>query len=191
MPTKSLRQRISELTAAIRQSSETVDTHRIQTRISTWIIMACSLIGGIIALQTYRLDVSKDIDESVAKSFEMIMLHNGEEYDLSRRHVRSYVIAKRECDARIISRDLTDDDYIRMIELYDLVLDCVNANLCDADTSYAFFSRHANYDWPIMTGVLDNLREGYSALQADENFGRGYQAFATAPIDAPPCDGNF
>lgn len=191
MPTKSLRQRVSELTAAIRVSSETVDTHRIQTKISTWIIMACSLIGGFIALQTYRLDVSKDVDESVAKTFDLIMLHNGEEYDRSRRHVRSYVIAKRECDARIISRDLTDDDYIRMVEFYDLVLACVEADLCDADTSYGFFSRHANYDWPILTGVVENLRVGYPALKADDGFGRGYAAFATNPVEAPPCEGNF
>lgn len=191
MPTKSLRQRVSELTAAIRDSSKTVDTHRVQTKISTWIIMGCSLIGGFIALQTYRLDVSKDVDESVAKAFDMIMLHNGEEYTLSRARVRSYVIAKRECDARMMSRDLTDDDYVRMIEFYDVVLACVEAELCDADTSYGFFSRHANYDWPILISVVENLREGYPALKADENFGKGHATFATNPVPAPPCEGNF
>lgn len=191
MPAKSLRQRVSELTTAVRASSKTVDTHRIQTKISTWIIMACSLIGGFIALQTYRLDVSKDVDQSVAKVFDMIMLHNGAEYDQSRRHVRSYVIAKRECDARIMSRDLTDDDYVRMVELYDVVLACVEAKLCDSETSYAFFSRHANYDWPILDGVVENLRNAYPALKADKGFGRGYAALATAPITAPLCEGNF
>lgn len=191
MPTKSLRQRISELTAAVRMSNKTVDTHRIQTKISTWIIMACSLVGGLIALQTYRLDVSKDVDEQVAKAFEMIMFYNGEELSPSRRDVRSYVLARRECDSRIISRDLSDDDFLQMIEFYDLIDHCVRADLCDGEVTSAFFSRHANFDWPVLTRVAEQMRESSLALKADTGFGRGYETFAATPVEAPPCDGNF
>lgn len=191
MPTKSLRQRVTELTAAIKASSQTVNMHRVQTRISTWIIMACSLIGGAIALQTYRLDVSKNVDESVAQAFEMIMLHNGEEYESARQHVRSYVLARRECDARIMSRDLTDDDFTRMIEFYDLTYACVEAKLCDENVTRTFFARHANFDWPILQRVSEDLRTSSLSLQDDTAFAKGYAAFATNPVKAPPCEGNF
>lgn len=153
--------------------------------------MACSIIGGIVALQTYRFDVSKRVDESVEKAFEMIMLHNGEEYQTSRNHVRSYVQAKRECDSRIIARELTDDDFIRMIELYDLTHACVEADLCDRKVTTTFFGRHANFDWPILSEVSQKLRDSSLSLKADPNFASGYAAFAKAPVEAPPCDGNF
>lgn len=191
MAVKSLMQRISELTAAVKLSSKTVDTHRVQTKISTWIIMCCSLIGGTIALQTYRLDVSKNVDESVAKAFDMITLHNGEDYLAARNHVRSYVLAKRECDSRITSRDLTDDDFMRMIEFYDMAHACVEAKLCDREVSNTFFARHANFDWPILAQVTEKLRASSLSLKEDDAFAKGYATFATAPIKAPPCDGNF
>lgn len=191
MPTKSLRQRVTELTAALKVSSQSVNMHRVQTRISTWIIMACSLIGGAIALQTYRLDVSKQVDQSVDKAFEIIMLHNSETYGTARTRVRSYVLARRECDARIISRDLTDDDFIRMIEFYDLAQACVEAELCDAKVTNTFFSRHANFDWPILQRSVETLRSSSLSLQKDDAFAKGYAAFATAPVKAPECKGNF
>lgn len=189
--TKSLRERVSELTAALKLSSKTVDMHRIQTRLSTWIIMACSIIGGAIALQTYRLDVSKNVDESVVKAFDIIMLHNGEEYQQARNHVRSYVLARRECDARIISRDLTDDDFVRMIEFYDLAHACVEAGLCEREVTHTFFGRHANFDWPILETVTARLRANSLSLKEDDAFAKGYAAFATNPLTSQPCDGNF
>jgi hypothetical protein len=153
--------------------------------------MICSIIGGFVALQTYRFDVSKQVDESVAKAFEMIMVHNSKEYEAARKNVRSYVVAKRECDARIIARDLTDDDFIRLIEFYDLAYACVEARLCDADVSRSFFARHANFDWPILLGVSEKLRSNTLSFKDDTEFAKGHPGFATTPIDAPPCDGNF
>ncbi len=191
MPNKPLKQRVSELTSALKASSKAVNTHRVQTKISTWILMACSIIGGVVALQTYRFDVSKEVDESVAKAFELIMEHNGEEYEVARKNVRSYVLARRECDSRIMSRELTDDDFIRMIEFYDLAYVCVEAGLCDADVTQAFFARHANFDWPILSGVSEKLRSSSLSLKGDTEFAKGHAAFATSPIEAPPCEGNF
>ena len=153
--------------------------------------MACSLIGGTIALQTYRLDVSKRVDESVDKAFEIIMLHNDETYGAARTNVRSYVLARRECDSRIMSRDLTDDDFIRMIEFYDLAHACVEAELCDAEVTNTFFSRHANFDWPILQRTVETLRSSSLSLQKDDAFAKGYAAFATDPVMPPPCEGNF
>lgn len=191
MSAKSLRQRVAELTAALKLSSKTVDMHRVQTRISTWIIMGCSLIGGVIALQTYRLDVSKNVDESVAQAFELIMLHNGEEYLQARSHVRSYVLARRQCDARIMSRDLTDEDFVRIIELYDLANACVEAKLCNAEVTQTFFGRHANFDWPILEDVTQKLRASSLGLEQDTAFAKGHAVFANNHVAAPPCNGDF
>jgi len=191
MSTKTLRQRVNDLTAALKASSQSVDMHRVQTKTSTGIILVCSLIGGAIALQTYRLDVSKEVDESVAQAFEIIMLHNGEEYEVARKNVSSYVLARRECDARIMSRELTDDDFIRMIEFYDLAHVCVESNLCDHKVTTDFFGRHANFDWPILETVTQKLRASSLALKDDPAFAKGYAHFATMPVEAPPCEGNF
>ena len=81
-------------------------------RAATWVAMISAITGGYVGLSTYRLDVSKQIDQSVEKSFEMVHVYNGEDLTDARARVMSYVYAKRECDARYISRDLTDADYV-------------------------------------------------------------------------------
>ena len=95
-------------------------------RAATWVAMISAITGGVIGLSTYRMDVNKQIDESVEKSFEMIQAYNSSDLSQARSRVMSYVYARRECDARYISRDLTDDDYVRVLEFYDLVHLCVD-----------------------------------------------------------------
>jgi len=96
-------------------------TTAAQTNASTWVAMVTAIIGGFVALSTYRTDVSKQVDQSVEKTFDMIGTWNGETLSEPRKRVMSYVYARRACDARIFSRELTDDDFVRVIEFFDLV----------------------------------------------------------------------
>ncbi|MDG1826119.1 MAG: hypothetical protein P8H62_07615 [Henriciella sp.] len=163
-------------------------------RAATWVAMISAITGGVIGLSTYRLDVSKRVDESVEKTFEMIQAYNGSDIATARSRVMSYVYARRECDARYIDRNLTDDDYIRVLEFYDLVHACVDAGLCDQKTAIRFFEPHASFQWPVLTLVVDKMQDQKNAstsLRSDTNFALGMKAFAKPDATAPACDGNF
>lgn len=163
-------------------------------RAATWVAMISAITGGVIGLSTYRMDVNKQIDESVEKSFEMIQAYNSSGMSEARARVMSYVYARRECDARYIMRDLNDADYVRVLEFYDLVHLCVEAGLCDAPTVKRFFEPHASFQWPVLTRVVDRMREGESAalsVRSDEAFAIGMRSLAAEDAVAPPCDGNF
>ena len=161
---------------------------------ATWVAMISAITGGYVGLSTYQLDVSKQIDQSVEKSFEMIQAYNSEDMTEPRARVMSYVYAKRECDARYIDRDLNDADYVRVLEFFDLVHACVDAKLCDEATSKRFFEPHASFQWPILSQVVENMRsETYASMsvRTDSGFAIGMAAFADPEASAPPCDGNF
>lgn len=162
-----------------------------QTNASTWVAMVTALIGGFVALSTYRADVAKKIDQSVEKSFEMIGTWNSESLTGPRKRVLSYVYARRACDARLFSRDLTDDDFVRVIEFFDLVNACIRADLCDEDTARTFFGPHANFQWPVLERTVNQMREDTFAVRSDPNFANGMAALALEPIATEPCEGNF
>lgn len=163
-------------------------------RAATWVAMISAITGGIIGLSTYRLDVSKRVNEKVEKSFEMIQAYNGPDLAVARRDVLSYVYARRECDARYISRDLTDDDYIRVLEFFDLVHLCTEAGLCDRPTIERFFGPHASFQWPVVKRVVAQMRSGeraHLAVRSDPNFAIGMDTLADPEATAPECSGNF
>lgn len=168
-----------------------VEIGAAQTNASTWIAMITAIIGGFVALSTYRTDVAKQIDQSVEKSFEMIGTWNGDAMYGPRKRVMSYVYARRACDARIFSRDLTDDDFVRVIEFFDLVHACTEAHLCNEKTAREFFGPHANFQWPILERTVAEMNENAFAIRSDQNFARGIAALADAPVEAEPCEGNF
>lgn len=163
-------------------------------RAATGVAMISAIMGGYVGLSTYRLDVSKQIDQSVEKSFEMVQIYNGEDLVDARERVMSYVFAKRECDARYISRDLTDADYVRVLEFFDLAHACVDANLCDEATASRFFKPHASFQWPILKTVVEKMRSAEYAsisVRSDPGFAIGMAAFSDPQAEAPACDGNF
>ena len=169
----------------------TLGSSSAQTNASTWVAMVTAIIGGFVALSTYRTDVAKQIDQSVEKTFDMISTWNGDNLRDPRQRVLSYVYARRACDARLISRDLTDDDFVRVLEFYDLVYACMNAELCDTKTARQFFAPHANFHWPILKRTAEEMSESTMAIRSDPDFALGMKHLATNPIEAEPCDGNF
>ncbi len=163
----------------------------VSSRLSTWVGIVSASIGGFFGLKTYETDVAKQVDESVAKTFEMVTLYNEEQLADARRKVLSYVKAKRYCDARIIDRDLTEADHIAVLEFYDVLHACTQADLCDLETANRFFAPYANYHWPILSSVVDTIKSREQSMRADSGFGEGMSVFAATPTPAPPCDGNF
>ena len=163
-------------------------------RAATWIAMVSAIAGGYVGLSTYRLDVSKQVDQSVEKTFDLIQAYNGADIAEPRRRVMSYVYARRACDARLFDRNLSDADHVRVLEFFDLVHACVEAGLCDAATAERFFEPHASFQWPVLQRIVQQMREGENAslsVRADPNFAVGMKAFADPTMTAPPCDGNF
>lgn len=163
-------------------------------RAATWVAMISAIMGGYVGLSTYQLDVSKQVDQSVEKSFEMIQAYNSSDLTDARARVMSYVHAKRQCDARYINRELTQADHIRVLEFFDLVYACIEADLCDDAAARRFFTPHASFQWPILSEVVDAMRSSEQAnyaVRSDPNFAVGMAALAAPDSSAPPCDGNF
>ncbi|MEM8770126.1 MAG: hypothetical protein AAGD92_00630 [Pseudomonadota bacterium] len=163
----------------------------VSARLSTWVGIISASIGGFLGLTTYSEDVAKKVDQSVEKTFDMIHAFNEPTLSEARLRVLSYVKARRLCDARVFYRELTEDDFVRVLDFFDLVNACVDAQLCDRTTAERFFSPYANYQWPILKNKADELRSGEQSIRADTAFGEGMEALAIAPTPAPPCDGNF
>ena len=163
----------------------------VSSRLATWVGIISACIGGFLGLDTYKTDVSKKVDQSVEKTFDMIHRFNEPQLSGPRERVLSYVLARRYCDARIFSRELTDTDYIRVLDFFDLVHACVEAGLCNVETAQQFFSPYANYQWPILEQQVAELRDYEQSMRADSDFGAGMKALALNPTPAPPCDGNF
>lgn len=163
-------------------------------RAATWIAMISAIAGGYVGLSTYQLDVSKQVDQSVEKTFEMIGAYNSADIAEPRRRVMSYVYARRACDARMFDRELSDADFVRVLEFFDLVDACVEAGLCDAATAQRFFEPHASFQWPVLQRVVEEMRDEQNAslsVRSDPNFAVGMKVFASPEATAPPCDGNF
>lgn len=161
---------------------------------ATWIAMVSAITGGFIGLSTYRMDVDKQVDESVEKTFEMIQAYNASELENPRKYVLSYVYARRNCDARIIQQELRDDDFVRVLEFFDLAHACTEAGLCDRETAERYFEPHASFQWPILKDVVTELRSRPNTMVAsmpEDTFAAGMKSFAKPDADAPPCDGNF
>lgn len=163
----------------------------VSARLSTWVGIMSAMIGGFLGLNTYHEDVAKKVDQSVEKTFDMVHRFNAPEIAGPRLRVLSYVDAKRYCDARIISRELIDNDFIVVLDFFDLASACVESGLCDRPTAERFFAPYANYQQPVLTGIVEELRGQEHSLRADARFGDGMNAFALSPTPAPPCDGNF
>ena len=182
------------LTAAARRLRENhhgAGQMPVSARLSTWVGIISAMIGGFLGLDTYRSDVSKKVDQNVEKTFEMIHRFNEPQMAEPRLRVLSYVDARRYCDSRIISRELIDNDFVTVIDYFDLVNVCVEANLCDRETTEKFFAPYANYQWPILTKIIEELSTKEQSLRKDSGFGDGLTALAITPTPAPPCDGNF
>ena len=161
------------------------------TRFSTWVGIISAIIGGLLGLGTWQMDIAKSVDSSVEKSYEMIFEFNSEAMSPAREHVRAYTLARRACDARIVHRELTDADFIRVIEFYDVVHSCVQAGLCDAAAAKSFFGPRANYHWPILEVQVAGIKSYQYTMHAGSDLGHGMAAFATDPVAAEPCSGNF
>ncbi|MBT8473538.1 MAG: hypothetical protein HKN14_05360 [Marinicaulis sp.] len=161
------------------------------SQLSTWVGIVSAIIGGFLALETYRKDVAKSVDQSVEQTFEMVDKFKGPTLSAAHARTLSYVEAKRFCDARMISRDLTDLDIITVIDFFDLAYACVDAGLCDRETAFQFFAPYANFHWPILNSIVDEYKAAPQSLRTDANFGVGLRGFAAAPVEAAACDGNF
>ncbi|MEP1143010.1 MAG: hypothetical protein ABJH52_04765 [Henriciella sp.] len=187
-------QRLASVLMINRYSGEGALSGMGFNRAATWVAMISAITGGYVGLSTYSLDVSKKVDQSVEKSFEMIHAFNSEDLATARTRVMSYVYARRECDARMIDRDLSDADFVRVLEFFDLVHACVDADLCDGATASRFFEPHASFQWPVLTVVVGNMRSETNAsisVRSDPGFAIGMPALADPESFAPPCDGNF
>jgi len=163
----------------------------VSSRLSTWVGIVTACIGGFLGLDAYRADVAKKVDQSVEKTFDLVLRFNEAPLSQTRLKVASYVDAKRYCDARLINRDLVNQDFITVLDFFDVAHACVEAKLCDGPTAAKFLSPYANYQWPVLSGVVEELRAETQSLRADAGFGAGMAAFADAPLAAPPCNGNF
>jgi|GEM_PF-6767571 len=163
----------------------------ISSRLATWVGIFSACVGGFLGLDTYKTDVSKKVDQSVEKTFEMVHKFNEPKISEARFRVLTYVDAKRYCDSRMISRELIDNDFVTVLDFFDLANACVEAKLCDRDTAIRFFAPYANYQWPILEKIVTELSSQEQSLRKDSNFGEGMQSFANDVTAAPPCDGNF
>jgi hypothetical protein len=163
----------------------------VSSRLSTWVGILSAVTGGFLGLTTYREDVAKKVDQRVEKTFDLVERFQGGDLEGPRTRVLSYVQARRLCDARVFSRDLTDDDFVRVIDFFDLVEACVKADLCDRATALRFFGPYADHQQPILEKVIADLRAAPQSMRADAGFGDGLKALAAKPAPAPPCDGNF
>jgi len=163
----------------------------VSSRVATWVGILSACIGGFLGLDTYKMDVNKKVDQSVAKTFDMVQVFNQPQLADPRLRVLTYVEAKRYCDSRMISRELIDNDFVTVIDFFDLANACVEARLCDRETAERFFAPYANYQWPILSAIVEELQGQEQSMRADAGFGEGMKAFAVNPTPAPPCDGNF
>ncbi len=163
----------------------------VSGRLSTWVGILSAVTGGFLGLSTWREDVAKKVDERVSKTFALVERFQGGDLEGPRTRVLSYVQARRLCDARLFSRDLTDDDFVRVIDFFDLVEACVRADLCDRPTAQRFFGPYADHQQPILEKVIADLRAAPQSMRADAGFGDGFRALATSSAPAPPCEGNF
>jgi hypothetical protein len=163
----------------------------VSARLATWVGMASAIAGGFFALRTYEADVGKQVDESVAKTFELVQRFHEGELSAARIRVNSYVDARRHCDSRMIAEDLTDNDFVVVLDFFDLVHACVEADLCDEAAATRFFAPYANFQQPILSKVVEELRAAPQSLRSDSAFGEGMKAFAADPTPAPPCRGAF
>lgn len=135
--------------------------------------------------------MAKNVDQSVAKTFEMVSQNTGSGLFAARLKALSYVEAKRYCDSRIISRELTDNDFVAVIDFFDFVDACTEAGLCNCFTAERFFAPYANYQWLIFEGIAADMLSQEQYARADSDFGEGMKSFATSPTLVPSCNENF
>ena len=153
-----LRNMFSVIGMRLRHNPHGAGAMPVSSRLATWVGIGSACIGGFLGLDTYKSDVAKKVDQSVAKTFDLIHVFNEPKISEARLRVLSYVDARRYCDSRIMARELTDNDFVTVLDFFDLADACVDASLCDRETAARFFSPYANYQWPIMTKIVEELK---------------------------------
>ena len=147
-------------------------------------------MGGAVALHTYNDDVRKNVDERVARAFEMNERFDSPEFRRLRTEVDKagkmglYCSRENRSEFRVSNQDL-----YAFVGFFDVAQICIEEGLCDERTSTRLFEPFANGYYSGLKKFIDSVR---AAERADDypksmEFAVGLQALARHPARGPNC----
>jgi hypothetical protein len=146
-----------------------------------------TVVGGVIAVYTYREDVSKRQDDKSKQVLEFVRLFNGEEFIQTRIHVVNLIDQGVACNLSII----TGADRIRLftyVDFFDSLHICVESGLCSKTVSEEFFQRYANYHWPALRAHIEDTRKLETGFKTSSAYGDGLEKLAVSPLLVRTCE---
>ncbi|MEZ5775935.1 MAG: hypothetical protein R3D33_14895 [Hyphomicrobiaceae bacterium] len=157
--------------------------------LATWVGIAAAITGGYAALQQYREDVGKRLDERQLQTFELIRTFTSRDFVPIRDKVTRLVQSRQVCaNENMQTLGLSTAELSTFVEFFDLVSACLDANLCDAAIADRFFVPQASANWPVLQGLVLEARKEQEPLQLPVAYGSGLERLArnAAPLTACP-----
>jgi hypothetical protein len=165
----------------------------ISSILGTWVGIGGALLGGYLALQSYRADVAtraatehKQVNEKVQAAFRIVEeFHRPDFIALRSRFVGSF-------EQQAYCRDFTPPSAVSVQEVFTLVeyFDradlCVKNGLCDTTTTGQLLTPYANAWWPYLADQIEHTRHR-EGTPAGQGYGIGLRAFATKPAEGIAC----
>jgi hypothetical protein len=161
----------------------------LSTILGTWVSISAAVFGGALALQTWREDAAKRVDQRVAYAFQFVEEFHRPDFVA----LRSSLLTEREAaGARLRcaepSQNLSPNQLFSFVEFFDRAEMCVEAGLCDKGTLVSLLGPYANASsddllYHVAVQRKQNRRYGNGLLWLAAAYQRADKGFLGRLID--------
>jgi hypothetical protein len=166
---------------------------RVVDAIAKWLGVIGAIVGGLIALSTYRDQVNKQVDERGQSAFALAEEFGSSEYMTLRNKISAQ---GSEPSVDYLERPLTPDVATRQqvhefVGFFDRVQICVEAGMCDKRTTQRLFQPYAVGFWAGLQRHIQIVRLAEAKDQPQHSFQCGYGLEKLANADRRPRQTQF
>jgi hypothetical protein len=161
--------------------------------LGTWVSIAAAVIGGYLAIDSYKADVAarvaaehKRVDEKVQAAFQMIEEFHRPDFISMRSRLVESAGQGAPCRDFTPPSAISPQEVYTLVEYFDRAHICIDAGLCDKAVTEQLLSPYADWWWPWLERQVNDTRT-QEGTAVGAGYGMGLKAFATSPHRAPQC----
>jgi hypothetical protein len=159
----------------------------VSTILATWIGIVSAITGGFFALQAYRADVAKRIDDRTLITFDLIKIFHSADMRGVRKPALDMAYSYLNCKPLPSNRDDDPLPLFTFVEFFDIVQSCIEANLCNSSLARQYFSPTANGHFEALKRHIEAVRSSESGQDLPNPYGHGLEQLATNPLKGGAC----
>ena len=160
----------------------------ISTVLATWAVVLGTLAGGYAALNTYRQEAAKTLDDRQKQTFALVLHFISKDFLAIRDKMIKVVRAAEKCsDTAVPLGEMSESERFAFFEFFDIVDTCTETRTCDDAFVERVFVPYANGHWPVLKVYVENVRRGEEPHKLKTPFAAGLERLAQTPLPLPNC----